>query len=148
MLVQAVRKCPINRFAWINCSVESDSNVKVSHVPDIIFYLHVKGEQSGVWIQAQLSRDMAAAGMQTSSYYNLAQQGQHTAYAHTQQPTHAHAHPGAYANLYHPSQSGPAPTAHQLLQQPQGLGAQGAGGGQAGGYQQPQRTQQTWANNY
>ncbi|KAG6550044.1 hypothetical protein Mapa_008558 [Marchantia paleacea] len=107
-----------------------------------------QGEQSTVWIQAQLSRDMAAAGMQTSSYYNLAQQGQHTAYAHTQQPTHAHAHPGAYASLYHPSQSGPAPTAHQLLQQPQALGAQGAGGGQAGGYQQPQRTQQTWANNY
>ncbi|KAL2630285.1 hypothetical protein R1flu_014971 [Riccia fluitans] len=93
--------------------------------------LYIPNQQDGnstVWIQAQLSRDMAAAGgMQTSSYYNLGQQGQHT-YAHTQQPSHAHAHPGAYASLYHPSQNGPAPTAHQLLQQPQSLGAQGAGG--------------------
>ncbi|KAL3688114.1 hypothetical protein R1sor_014423 [Riccia sorocarpa] len=117
--------------------------------------LYIPNQQDGnstVWIQAQLSRDMAAAGgMQASSYYNLGQQGQHT-YGHTQQPSHAHAHahPGAYASLYHPSQNGPAPTAHQLLQQPQSLGAQGTGGAQAGGYQQqPQRTQQTWGtNNY
>eukprot|EP00245_Coleochaete_scutata_P017782 TRINITY_DN88_c0_g1_i1.p1 TRINITY_DN88_c0_g1~~TRINITY_DN88_c0_g1_i1.p1 ORF type:complete len:972 (+),score=143.56 TRINITY_DN88_c0_g1_i1:154-3069(+) len=93
----------------------------------------------------QMSRDMAA-GMPTSSYYNISAQGQHTAYGHTQQPTHAHA---AYAaGMYHPSQAGPAPTGHQMLQQPQPMGGSGGGGAQGGGYQQQQRAQQSWNNGY
>lgn len=106
-----------------------------------------QGEGSTVWIQTPLPRDMGpTAGMQTSSYYNLAGQGQHSAYAHTQQTAHAHAHPGgAYGNIYHPSQSGPAPS-HQMLQQPQGIGGGGAASAQAGAYQQQPQRAQSWTN--
>lgn len=105
------------------------------------------GDSSGAWIQTAMPRDMGpSGGMQTSSYYNLASQGQHSGYTHSQQPTHGHAHPNSgYTNLYHPSQAAPA-VSHQMLQQPQGTGG-GSGNTQAGGYQQqPQRTQQTWNN--
>lgn len=103
-----------------------------------------QGDSSTVWIQTAMPRDMGPSGaMQTSSYYNLAGQGQHSGYAHSQQqPTHGHAHPSAaYANLYHPSQTGPAPS-HQMLQQPQSM-VGGGGNSQAGAFQ---RTQQTWNN--
>jgi hypothetical protein len=107
-----------------------------------------QGDSSTVWIQTSMPREMGPSGvMPTSSYYNLASQGQHSGYAqHSQQATHGHAHPsGAYANVYHPSQAGPG-ASHQMLQQAQGMGS-GAGNTQAGGYQQqPQRTQQTWNN--
>ncbi|CAM6082291.1 unnamed protein product [Calypogeia fissa] len=109
-------------------------------------YIQSQQEGSTVWIQAPLSRDMAVGGMQASSYYNIPGQGQHGTYAHAQQPSHGHTHPGAYGSLYHPPQSGQAPTTHQLLQQPPALGT--GGGSQTGGYQQQQRTQQTWTNNY
>ncbi|KAJ7550269.1 hypothetical protein O6H91_07G091400 [Diphasiastrum complanatum] len=105
-----------------------------------------QAEGSTIWVQTQLSRDIAAAGMQASSYYNLPGQGQHSPYAHAQQ--HAHALPaGTYANLYHASQSAPTPSAHQMLQQQQTLGTGGAGGAQGGAYQQA-RVQQNWGNNY
>lgn len=104
-----------------------------------------QAEGSTVWIQTQPSRDMT--GMQSNSFYNILGQGQHTGYAHAQ-PTHA-VPAAAYANLYHHSQSGTVPTVHQLLQQPQGLGAVGGGGStQSGAYQQPQRGQLNWTNNY
>jgi hypothetical protein len=111
------------------------------------------GESSAVWIQSQqLPRDMGpAAGMQTNSYYNLVGQGQHSAYAHSQQPAHTHVHPGTgYGNPYHPSQSITTPNTHQLLQQPLALGSSGTGTIQGGAYQQQQaqRSQQTWTNNY
>ncbi|KAJ7538647.1 hypothetical protein O6H91_11G058300 [Diphasiastrum complanatum] len=104
-------------------------------------------EGSTMWIQAQLSRDMVAAGMQPNSYYNLSGQGQHSAYAHTQSLGHAHTHPAGYASLYHPAQSGAAPSIHQLLQPQTLVGGSGAGT-QAAPYQQPQRAQQTWTNPY
>ncbi|KAG0559018.1 hypothetical protein M758_10G069800 [Ceratodon purpureus] len=125
-------------------------DVNPSHYKDSTLYIpnQQQGDSSTVWIQTSMPRDMGPSGaMQTSSYYNLASQGQHSGYAqHSQQPTHGHAHPNAaYANLYHPSQAGPA-ASHQMLQQPQGMGG-GAGNTQAGAYQQqPQRTQQTWNN--
>ncbi|KAI5074379.1 hypothetical protein GOP47_0010340 [Adiantum capillus-veneris] len=98
---------------------------------------------SGVWIQNPPSRDMT--GMQTNSYYNLLGQGQHTSFAHTQ-PMHA-VPAAAYASLYNQSQSGSAPPAvHQLLQQPQALGAVGGVGTQSGAYQQ--QRQLNWPPNY
>lgn len=115
------------------------------------FYLHCRvfvqqqAEGSGVWIQNTPSRDMTS--MQTNSYYNLLGQGQHTNFAHTQ-PMHA-VPAAAYASLYHQSQSGSAPAVHQLLQQPQALGAVGGSGNQSGGYQQQQqRGQLHWPPNY
>ncbi|XP_024396875.1 uncharacterized protein [Physcomitrium patens] len=124
-------------------------DVNTSHYKDSTLYIpsQQQGDSSTVWIQAAMPREMGPTGtMQTSSYYNLAGQGQHSGYAHSQQPAHGHAHPNAaYANLYHPSQTGLAPS-HQILQQPQNMGG-GGGNSQAGGYQQqPQRTQQTWNN--
>lgn len=103
-----------------------------------------QAEGSGVWIQNPPSRDMT--GMQTNSYYNLLGQGQHTSFSHTQP---MHAVPAAtYASLYHQSQSGSAPAVHQLLQQPQALGAVGGVGTQSGAYQQQQRGQLSWPPNY
>lgn len=99
-----------------------------------------QGEGSTVWFQGP--RDIS--GMQANSYYNLPPpQGQHMAF------THAQGGHATYAGLYHPTQSGPAPNAHPLLQQTQTLGgAVGVVGAQAGVYQQPQRAQLNWANTY
>lgn len=111
-----------------------------------VYVVCQQGDGSTVWIQTTMLRDMGPSGsMQTSSYYNVAGQGQLSGYAHSQQPTHGHAHPNAaYSNLYHPSQIGPAPS-HQILQQPQGMGS-GGGNNQAGAYQ---RTQRAWnTSNY
>lgn len=101
-----------------------------------------QGEGSTVWFQGH-PRDIS--GMQANSYYNLPPpQGQHMAF------THAQGGHATYAGLYHPTQSGPAPNAHPLLQQTQTLGggAVGVVGAQAGVYQQPQRAQLNWANSY
>uniref|UniRef100_A0A0C9QR94 TSA: Wollemia nobilis Ref_Wollemi_Transcript_13006_3501 transcribed RNA sequence n=1 Tax=Wollemia nobilis TaxID=56998 RepID=A0A0C9QR94_9CONI len=100
-----------------------------------------QGEGSTVWLHQGPPRDILS--MQANSYYNMPPQGQHVTFAHTQG---GHA---AYAGLYHPTQSGPATNAHPLLQQTQALGgAVGVVGAQAGVYQQPQRAQLNWANNY
>ncbi|KAJ7570785.1 hypothetical protein O6H91_01G135100 [Diphasiastrum complanatum] len=99
-----------------------------------------QAEGSTIWVQTQLSRDVAAAGMQASSYYNLPGQGQHSPYAHAL-PT------GSYGNMYQASQTAPAPSAHQLIQQQHALGTGGAGGAQGAAYQQA-RVQQNWSNNY
>ncbi|XP_024384604.1 uncharacterized protein [Physcomitrium patens] len=129
-----------------NASGYEDMNT--SRYKDSTLYIpSQQGDSSTVWIQAAMPRDIGpSAAMQTSLYYSLAGQGQHSGYAHSQQPTHGHAHPNAaYTNLYHPSQTGPAPS-HQMLQQPQGMGGAG-GNSQAGAYQQqPQRAQQSWNN--
>uniref|UniRef100_A0A7I4EL82 GBF-interacting protein 1 N-terminal domain-containing protein n=1 Tax=Physcomitrium patens TaxID=3218 RepID=A0A7I4EL82_PHYPA len=122
-------------------------DVNASPYKDSTLYIpSQQGDGSTVWIQTTMLRDMGPSGsMQTSSYYNVAGQGQLSGYAHSQQPTHGHAHPNAaYSNLYHPSQIGPAPS-HQILQQPQGMGS-GGGNNQAGAYQ---RTQRAWnTSNY
>jgi hypothetical protein len=127
-------------------------DVAVSHYKDNSLYIpnQQTGESSAVWMQSQqLPRDTGpSSGMQTSSYYNLVGQGQHSAYVHSQS-AHTHGHPGSgYGNPYHPSQSVAAPNTHQMLQQPQTLGSSGAGSIQGGAYQQAQRSQQTWTNNY
>jgi hypothetical protein len=127
-------------------------DVAVSHYKDNSMYIpnQQTGESSAVWMQSQqLPRDTGpSAGMQTSSYYNLVGQGQHSAYVHSQS-AHTHGHPGSgYGNPYHPSQSVAAPNTHQMLQQPQTLGSSGAGSIHGGAYQQAQRSQQTWTNNY
>eukprot|EP00249_Psilotum_nudum_P016373 c25790_g1_i1 orf=269-3280(+) len=111
--------------------------------------LYIQNQQvegSAMWLQAQLSREMPA--VQPASYYALPGQNQHSVYSHPQ-PSHAHTHPAAaYAGIYHPQQSGPGASAHQLFQQSQVLGTVGASGVHTGSYQQPQRAQQTWANNF
>lgn len=107
----------------------------------------------------QVTRDMAAAvaaGMPTTSYYNIpgagSQPGGHTsaqgygghshhAAVHSQAPGHpaaaygaAAAAAAAAAGLYHPTQSGPGLGSHlhapggQVLQQGQGQGQTGLGG--------------------
>lgn len=113
---------------------------------DFLPIFKFQGEGPGVWIH-QVPREMGPTpGMQTNSYYNVTGQGQHSGYAHTQQPPQ-HQYPGAaYNNLYHPSQSGPNSNTHQIHQQQQSMG--GAGNTQAAVYQQSQRTQQPWATNY
>eukprot|EP00899_Mesostigma_viride_P010308 jgi/Mesvir1/19279/Mv10355-RA.2 len=85
--------------------------------------------------QQQIPRDMAA-GMPTTSYYNLQAQGQYT--HGQQQPTHH-----AYAGMYHPSQG--AQPAHQIMQ---AQATMGAGQPSAGGYNQPLRDGQqlSWNN--
>lgn len=109
--------------------------------------LYIPGQQvegSAMWLQAQLSRELP--GVQSSSYYNITGQNQPTRYSQAQS-LHAHSHPGnAYGSLYHPQQSGPSPSASQLLQQPQILASVGALGTQVGSYQQSPRAQQTWTN--
>lgn len=107
--------------------------------------MYIAGQQaegSGLWFPQQ-PRDLL--GVQANSYYNMQQipHSQHVTFAHTQG---GHA---AFSGLYHPTQSGPAPNAHPMLQQTQALGAAvGVVGAQPGVYQQPQRAQLSWPNNY
>ncbi|XP_020109661.1 GBF-interacting protein 1-like isoform X2 [Ananas comosus] len=75
---------------------------------------------------------------QASSFFGLAPQGQAVAFAPAQ------AGLGAFAGIYHPTQ-----TVHPLLQQPQTVGgAVEMVGPPSAVYQQPQRSQINWANNY
>ncbi|XP_043691880.1 GBF-interacting protein 1-like isoform X2 [Telopea speciosissima] len=105
--------------------------------------IYITGQQSegsAVWIPAP-GRDIS--GLQASSFYNLPPQGQHVAFAPTQ------AGHGAFAGIYHPAQTVAAATVHPLLQQSQTMaGAVEMVGPPAGIYQQPQRAQMSWANNY
>lgn len=101
--------------------------------------VYITGQQSegsAVWIPAS-GRDMS--GMQINSFYGLSPQAQHMAFAPTQ-PGH-----GALGGMYHPAQTVAAAGVHPLLQQSQTM----AGAVEvAGPYQQPQRGQINWANNY
>jgi len=72
--------------------------------------------------------------MQATSFYNLPTQGQHMTF------------PGIY---HHPTQTVAAGTVHPMLQQSQAMaGAVEMVGPPSGVYQQPQRTQINWVNNY
>lgn len=100
----------------------------------------LQSEGSAFWLPAP-SRDIS--GIQASSFYNLTPQGQHVTF-----PTHQGGH-GAFAGVYHPSQTVSAAAVHPLLQQSQTM----AGGVEIVGpttslYQQPQRAQINWTNNY
>lgn len=105
--------------------------------------VYITGQQSegpAVWIPAQ-GRDIS--GLQPSSFYSLSPQGQHVTFTPTQ------AGHGAFAGIYHPTQTMGAATVHPLLQQSQSMaGAVEMVGPQAGAYQQPQRAQMNWTNNY
>lgn len=96
-------------------------------------YLHTpQGDR--IWIQSH-SGDAAAAAAQTSSFYALSGQNQHTSY--TQPSSHTHPMAG-YTSLYH--QPGPAGSGHQLIQ-PQTLSG-AAGSTQVGSTYQ--RMQPNW----
>ncbi|KAJ4980608.1 hypothetical protein NE237_031445 [Protea cynaroides] len=105
--------------------------------------IYITGQQSdgsAVWIPGP-GRDIS--GLQASSFYNLPPQGQHVAFAPTQG---GH---GAFPGIYHPAQTVAAATVHPLLQQSQTMaGAVEMVGPPAGVYQQPQRAQMNWTNNY
>eukprot|EP00252_Welwitschia_mirabilis_P018353 TRINITY_DN4078_c0_g1_i1.p1 TRINITY_DN4078_c0_g1~~TRINITY_DN4078_c0_g1_i1.p1 ORF type:complete len:913 (+),score=238.17 TRINITY_DN4078_c0_g1_i1:523-3261(+) len=106
-----------------------------------VFIAGQQGEGSALWFQAP-PREISS--MATNSYYNMPPQGQHVQFAHTQS---GHA---AYGGLYHPTQSGPAQTAHALPVPNQAVGGTvGVVGAQTGVYQpSPQRPQINWNNNY
>ncbi|ONK79339.1 uncharacterized protein A4U43_C01F5360 [Asparagus officinalis] len=95
--------------------------------------VYVAGQQGegSVWIPTP-GRDIPA--MQATSFYNLPTQGQHLAF------------PGIY---HHPAQAVAAGAGHPMLQQSQAMsGAVEMVGPPSGVYQQPQRTQINWVNNY
>ncbi|OVA08274.1 Protein of unknown function DUF1296 [Macleaya cordata] len=104
--------------------------------------VYITGQQSegsAVWVPAP-SRDIS--GLQASSFYNLSPQGQHVTF-----PTQG-GH-GAFAGVYHPSQTVSATTVHPLLQPPQTMaGGVEIVGPPTGIYQQPQRAQINWTNTY
>nr|DAD23859.1 TPA_asm: hypothetical protein HUJ06_025322 [Nelumbo nucifera] len=106
--------------------------------------VYITGQQSEgstVWIPAP-GRDISS--LQPSSFYNLPQ-GQHVTFAPTQGGHGAFAGPG----IYHPAQTVAAATVHPLLQQSQTMaGAVEMVGPPAGVFQQPQRAQINWTNNY
>lgn len=104
--------------------------------------VYITGQQSEsptVWIPA-LGRDISA--LRASSFYSLPPQGQHVTF-----PTQA-GH-GAFTGIYHPTQTIAAATVHPLLQQSQTMpGPVEIMGPPTGIFQQPQRPQVNWANNY
>ncbi|CAL9191185.1 unnamed protein product [Musa hybrid cultivar] len=98
-----------------------------------------QSEGSAVWIPAP-GRDISA--LQASSFYNIPSQGQHMTFAPTQ------AGHGAFSGVYPPTPTVSAPV-HPLLQQSQTVaGAVEMLGPSGGVYQQPQRAQMNWTNNY
>lgn len=98
-----------------------------------------QSEGSPVWIPGP-GRDISA--LQASSFYSLPPQGQHVTFP-------AQAGHGAFAGIYHPTQTMAAATVHPLLQQSQTMaGPVEIVGPPTGVYQQPQRPQVNWANNY
>lgn len=100
----------------------------------------LQSEGPAVWIPAQ---GWDISGLQPSSFYSPSPQGQHVTFTPTQ------AGHGAFAGIYHPTQTMGAATVHPLLQQSQSMaGAVEMVGPQAGAYQQPQRAQMNWTNNY
>lgn len=115
-----------------------------------------QAEGSALWMQAP-SRDLS--GMQTSSYYNMPSQAQHSAYAATQsshaafaptQSGHAVYTPtqsghATDARLYHSMQPGLASNSDLLLHRSQALGG---ASGQVGAHKEPNRGQLNWTNNF
>ncbi|MQL89171.1 hypothetical protein Taro_021739, partial [Colocasia esculenta] len=114
-------------------------------VHDVGFRLHDylkslcgKSEGSPVWLPAP-GREIPS--VQAGSFYNLPQ-GQQVTFT-------SQAGNGAFAGIYHPTQAVGAATVHPLLQPSQTMaGAVEMVGAAAGVYQQPQRAQINWPNNY
>ncbi|RRT81920.1 hypothetical protein B296_00000211 [Ensete ventricosum] len=110
-----------------------------SSVDDMRTYPRPQSEGSAVWIPAP-GRDISA--LQASSYYSIPPQGQHMTFAPAQ------AGHGAFGGIYPPTPT-VAASVHPLLQQSQTVaGAVEMLGPPAGVYQQPQRAQINWTNNY
>lgn len=117
-----------------------------------------QAEGSALWIKAP-AQDLSR--MQTSSYYNMPAQAQHSAYAATQSahaafaPTQSGHAVYSYtptqsghatdARLYHSMQPGPAPNSDHLLHPSQ---ASGGASGQVGAYKEPNRGQLNWTNTF
>ncbi|KAG1364306.1 GBF-interacting protein 1-like [Cocos nucifera] len=100
-----------------------------------------QGEGSAVWIPAATGRDIS--GLQAGSFYTLPPQGQHLTLAPTQ------ASHGGLSGIYHPTPTVAAAAVHPLLQQSQTVaGAVEMVGPPSSVYQQPQRAQVNWTNNY
>ncbi|XP_010942572.1 GBF-interacting protein 1-like isoform X4 [Elaeis guineensis] len=100
-----------------------------------------QSEGSAVWIPAAAGRDISS--LQASSFYSFPPQGPHMTFAPTQ------AGHGAFSGLYHPTPTVAAAAVHPLLQQSQTVaGAVEMVGPPSGVYQQPQRAQINWTNNY
>ncbi|XP_073098986.1 GBF-interacting protein 1-like isoform X3 [Elaeis guineensis] len=100
-----------------------------------------QSEGSAVWIPAATGRDIAS--LQAGSFYTLPPQGQHMALAPTQ------ASHGGLSGIYHPTPTVAAAAVHPLLQQSQTVaGAVEMVGPPSGVYQQSQRAQVNWTNNY
>ncbi|KAH7684169.1 UBA-like protein [Dioscorea alata] len=99
-----------------------------------------QSEGSAVWIPAP-GRDIPA--LQPSSFYSLPSPGQPLSFAPSQ------AGHGAFTGIYHPTQTVAATAVHPLLPQSQPMsGAVEMVGPPAGVYQQQQRAQINWTNNY
>lgn len=94
--------------------------------------VYIAGQQSegSGWIPTP-GRDISA--MQATSFYNLPTQGQHVTF------------PGIY---HHPAQTVAAGTVHPMLQQSQAMAGAVEMVGPPAVYQQPQRSQMNWVNNY
>ncbi|XP_008783011.2 GBF-interacting protein 1-like isoform X2 [Phoenix dactylifera] len=100
-----------------------------------------QSEGSAVWIPAAAARDISS--LQASSFYTMPPQGQHMTLAPTQ------AGHGGLSGIYHPTPTVAAAAVHPLLQQSQTVaGAVEMVGPPSGVYQQPQRAQVNWTNNY
>lgn len=103
-----------------------------------LFLFLLQSEGSAVWIHAP-GQDMSS--LQLNSLYNLAHQGQHLTFPHTQ------AAPGAFPGIYQPGQTVASPST--LLQQSQAVAAPVENvGPPPGSYQQPPPAQINWNSNF
>ncbi|XP_020102847.1 GBF-interacting protein 1-like isoform X1 [Ananas comosus] len=104
--------------------------------------VYIAGQQnegSAVWIPTH-GRDISS--LQAGSFYGLPPQGQPMAFA---PPQAGH---GAFSGIYHPTQTVTAQAVHPLLQQSQSVAGVVEMVPPTGLYQQPQRPQINWTNNY
>lgn len=134
------------------CLTAINSEIYFISVLVITVFLHIwftnfyigcpykQSEGSAVWIPAP-GRDIPA--LQPSSFYSLPPPGQPLSFAPSQ------AGHGAFTGIYHPTQTVAATAVHPLLPQSQPMsGAVEMVGPPAGVYQQQQRAQINWTNNY
>ncbi|KAK9269387.1 hypothetical protein L1049_001159 [Liquidambar formosana] len=125
-------------------SSTGNEDLSASHLKENnIYTTGQQTEGSAVWIPAP-GRDMS--GLQSNSFYNLPPQGQHVPFSPAQ------AGHGAFAGIYHPTQTMAGPsTVHPLLQQSQAISGSVETVGHpppSGSYQQPQNAQMNWNSSY
>lgn len=121
-------------------STSNDDLAGSQYKENNVYLTGQQSEGSTVWIPAP-GRDLA--GLQANSFYNISPQGQHMAFTPSQT---GH---GSFPAVYHATQTMANPAVHPLLQQSQAVaGAVEMVGPPGGVYQQPQRPQINWTNNY